>query len=117
MNKITIYDQKEINSIMCISVYIGTYHACDYLINGTIAIDSCRDNYKICREEVNKREYYDYRWQTKTDILFVKYEKEARILRYFRYSFCKRCKNELESYGGYSSCENGREAMSSRYNK
>ena len=47
--------------------YVGTYHACDYVINGTITICPCPDNCKVCQEEVINREYYDCRWQKNED--------------------------------------------------
>ena len=61
MSKITIYCQRELKSIACIYVYIGTYHACNHVINGAITRNSCSDFYKICQEEMNKHEYYDCR--------------------------------------------------------
>ena len=60
-----IHCHRKINSIMCVCGYVGTYHACDHVINGTITICPCPDNCKVCQEEIGKCEYYDGRWQKK----------------------------------------------------
>ena len=56
--KMALYFHRKINSITCVCGYVGTYHACGHIINGTIAI--C-----LYPEEVDKREYYDCIWQKK----------------------------------------------------
>ena len=42
---------------------VGTYHACNLVISGTATIGLCSDDCRICKEEVNKREYYNCRCQ------------------------------------------------------
>ena len=55
------------NSITCIYIYLGTYHACGHAINGAITIDSCPDNCAVFLQEVDKRKYYHCRWQENED--------------------------------------------------
>ena len=59
MSKITLY-YIEKYFIKCISDYVRT-------------VDCLPQNFKVRQEEVDKREYYDCRWQKKkrTDTLFV----------------------------------------------
>ena len=59
-----LYFHRKINSITCVCGYVGTYHACGHIINGTIAI--C-----LYPEEVDKREYYDCIWQKNEDAYTV----------------------------------------------
>ena len=65
--KMALYCHRKINSITCVCGYVGTYHACDHVVNGTITICPCPDNCKFCQEEVDKREYYDRRWRKNED--------------------------------------------------
>ena len=46
---------------------MGTYPSCDHVINGTIVKRPCLDDFKVCQEEVDKREYYDLRYQQNED--------------------------------------------------
>ena len=46
---------------------MGTDHTCDHVINETGTIDSCPNNCKVCQAEVDKREYYECRWQKNED--------------------------------------------------
>ena len=55
---------------------LNAYHACNHVINGTINIYLCPENFNASQEEVDKREYYDCKWQKKKkmkmDALFLK---------------------------------------------
>ena len=82
-----IHCHRKINSIMCVCGYVGTYHACDHVINGTITICPCPDNCKVCQEEIDKCEYYDGRWQKK--------KKDG-------YTVCGMC---MEKLGCWAICE------------
>ena len=57
-----LYCHRKVNSITCACGYVGTYNACDHIINGTINIYPSPDNCNVCQEEVEKREYYNCRW-------------------------------------------------------
>ena len=65
--KMALYCHRKTNSIMFVCGYVGPYHACDHVIKRTIAICPCPDNCKVCKEEIDKREYYDCRWQKNED--------------------------------------------------
>ena len=55
----TLYCRRKSNSITCVCGYLGKYHVCDHVVNGTITIYPCLDNSKAFQEEVKKCEYYD----------------------------------------------------------
>ena len=99
-----LYYHRKINSITCICGYVGTYHACDHVINGTITICPCPDNCKVSQEEVVKREYYDCRLQKNeggyTVCRMCMEKLGCRTI--CKVCFCTRCKKEKQ---GYSSCE------------
>ena len=44
---------------------LNAYHACNHVINGTINIYLCPENFNASQEEVDKREYYDCKWYKK----------------------------------------------------
>ena len=51
---------------------MGTYHACNHVVNGSITIGFFPDDCKVCQEEAHKSEYYDCRWlKMKTNTLFA----------------------------------------------
>ena len=104
MSKITLYCHRKINSFMCICGYAETYHTCDHVIDGAITIHSCPDNCKVCQEEIDKRKYYDYRWQESeggcTSCEICSEKLGCRVI--CEVCFCIRCKKEKETY---SSCE------------
>ena len=90
---------------MCVCVYVGTCHACDHVINGTTTICLCPGNYKVCQEEVYKREYYDCRWQKNEDGYTVcgMCMEKLGCQAICEACFGTRCEKEKK---GYSSCEN-----------
>lgn len=58
--KTTLHCHREIDFITCICGYVGTYHASNFVINGTITIDYESWN-------VGQEEYWDCRWQKNED--------------------------------------------------
>ena len=96
MSKITLHCYREGNFVACISGYVGTYYTCDLVINETMTIDLCRDNFKVCQKEVNKRKYYDCSGKKlKTAALFLDCaEKRWNVERFA--SSCIRCKDSCE---------------------
>ena len=103
-----IHCHRKINSIMCVCGYVGTYHACDHVINGTITICPCPDNCKVCQEEIDKCEYYDGRWQKKKDGYTVcgMCMEKLGCWAICEACFCTRSEKEKK---GYSSCEDCQE--------
>ena len=102
-----LYCQKKINFITCICGNVGTYHACDHVIYGTITISSCPENCKVCQEEVDKREYYDYRWQkNEAGYIVCGMCMEKLGCRAIREAcFCSRCEKEKIGYSRCEDCE------------
>ena len=96
MSKITLYSNIKINSVTCICGYVGTYHTCDHVMNGTITIVSCPDNCKVCQKEVDKREYYDCRCQENEDgyTVWGACREKLGCRAICEVYFCTRCKKE-----------------------
>ena len=87
----------------CICGYVGIYHTCDLVINGSITIDPCPDNSKFCQGEVDKREYYDCRWQENEDgyIVCRMCRKKLGRKAICEVCFCTRCRKEKKEYSSF----------------
>ena len=92
------------NSITCLCGYVGKYHVCDHVINGTINIYPCSDNCNVSQEEVDKYEYQDCRWQKYEDgyTVFGMCMEKLGCCAICEACFCIRCK---KCKNRYSSCE------------
>ena len=96
MSKITLHCHREGNFVVCISGYAGTYYTCDLVINKTMTIDLCPDNFNVCQKEVNKGKYYDCSGKKlKTTALFLDCAEKRWNVETFA-SFCTRCKDSWE---------------------
>ena len=100
IKKMGLYCHRKIKSITCVCIYVGTYHACDQVINRTITICPCPDSFKVCQEEVDKREYYDCRWQKNEDGYTVcgMCMEKLGCRTICEACFCTRCEKEKKGY-------------------
>ena len=105
--RVALYCHRKINSITWICGNVGVYHVCDHIINGTITIFPCPDNCKVCREEIDKREHYDCRWQRNEDGYTVcgMCMETLGCQGICEACFCIGCEKEKKGYSRWEDCE------------
>ena len=107
--KVVMHLHREVNSVSCVcgSVVFHEYE-CSMEFKGFIIIEPCPDNWQLCQDEVDRRDYNDLRWK-KDDDGYTRCISCGEKLRgdICKVCFCSSCYEE--KYDSYEECETSRQ--------